>query len=357
MDFGELLRALRRNWIVFGVLLVVAFVGIAAVAVKGPSKYQSTVQLTMLNGPKINDVAGTDGNPYLSLDSGALATDVSLLTTNLSSAAAIKQLAALGVTETLTAAPSANATGPFIELTVEGPDKAHILQSMQTYISFTKQSWLQLQTSAGAPAGTIVSLQVIADPSPPTLALKSKAEMVGATGILLLVIAVVVPSMIESRRRRRRPKSAVSPEIMPRWPVATQDSLISADTDVLPALTDQMLREIESRSRIREMDSRPGIADIESRPGFGDLGSGPDFGDLDSASDFDDVDSASDFDEVDGVPALGADDTALRAGEEDIAVSESVADLPAAADGLIDDHDGTASAEEPDRVSPVVHSQ
>src|ERR1700744_6040545 len=58
MDVGELLALLRRRWAVLVPLLALTLVGIGGAWAKIPTQYQSQIQLTMLNAPKITDEPG-----------------------------------------------------------------------------------------------------------------------------------------------------------------------------------------------------------------------------------------------------------------------------------------------------------
>lgn len=227
MDFGALFHVLRRQWIalVLGLLLTVAA---TYVMVKdGPTEYQSTVQMTMLNGPKINATVGIDGNPYLGYNQ-TLSIDVDLLTRNLMSPEALAELKTLGVTGTVTAEIAPNATGPFMELLVTGKTMAQAASSMNTLISFSEQSWLQLQQQANAPADSIVALQLIAPPGAPTLAKKQKFELVGATLFLGLVCTLLLAAGVDAVRRRR-----TRVVVTPRHRTFREDP-----TDVFPAFSD-----------------------------------------------------------------------------------------------------------------------
>jgi hypothetical protein len=236
VDFGALFAVLRRQWIALVLGLLLTLAGTYVIAKDGPTEYQSTVQMTMLNGPKINATVGIDGNPYLGYNQ-TLSIDVDLLTRNLMSPEALANLKALGVTGSVTAEIAPNATGPFMELLVTGKTKAQAASEMNTLVSFSEQSWLQLQQQASAPADSIVALQLIAPPGAPTLAKKQKFELVGATLFLGLVFTVLLAAGVDAVRRRRfrvdtpRPRRAVR-EDRPR-------TFREDPTDVFPAFSDE----------------------------------------------------------------------------------------------------------------------
>ena len=203
MDVGEFFRLMRRRWLVTVPALVVTILATAAAAAAVPVQYETQVQMTLLNAPKITAEQGNYGNPYLAFDQ-ALLVDDDLLTRNLSSDAAGAQLAALGVTDQYTATIANNALGPFMLLTVTGTNKQHIMQSMQTLIQFSKRSWLRLQQSSSAPPGSIVGLGLIAPPSPPTPVIKRKIEVVAGVAILGLLATILLAAMVDGMIRRRR---------------------------------------------------------------------------------------------------------------------------------------------------------
>jgi hypothetical protein len=202
MDVGELLALLRRRWAVVVPMLALVIVGIAGAWAKIHTQYQSQAQLTMMNAPRITNEPGNDGNPYLAFDT-TLAVDVDFLARNVTSGASANQLAALGVTEGYTAAIADNALGPFMQLSVTGPNKQHVSQSMLVLIKFTEQRWYSLQKASAAPPGSIIGLSEIAPPSPPSPVFKRKIEAVAAVAILGLIATVLVAVVADSILRRR----------------------------------------------------------------------------------------------------------------------------------------------------------
>jgi hypothetical protein len=234
VDFGALFQVLRRQWIVLVLALLLTAGCTYAMAKDGPNEYQSIVQMTMLNGPKINATAGIDGNPYLGYNQ-TLSIDVDLLTRNLTSPDALGDLKALGVTGSVTAEIAPNATGPFMELEVTGKTRAQATREMNVLITFSKQRWQQLQQQANAPADSIVTLQLIAAPGAPTLAKKQKFELTGGVAILGLVLSLLLAAAVDAVRRRR---SAPVPRHRPRLSHAGTGIREDA-TDVFPAFSDE----------------------------------------------------------------------------------------------------------------------
>jgi hypothetical protein len=206
MNIGELIRMCRRRWLVAVSALVVVVIVTVGAWVGTPTKYQSSVQMTMLNSEAVTNSLGDLGNPYLSL-SQALSADVDLLTRLLTSDASAQQLAERGVTESYTAAFANNALGPFMLMTLTGPNRAHVSQAMNQLVTFAQQRWYNLQRSNYAPVNSIVRLVVIAPPSTPSPVRKTKIELVGGVfigGIVITLILVAVVDNVMGNRKRRR---------------------------------------------------------------------------------------------------------------------------------------------------------
>lgn len=193
MGIGRLVGRLGRLWLVVAVGFVILLTAGAYVAL--PTPYQSQVQLAM--------TAPTTGNPYLTFNS-ALDADVDLLSRSLTSQASAQQLQALGVSsKSYTASIPVNALGPFIELTVTGSNKAQVVKSMQTLITYTEQRWRALQVASSAPSDAMINLSLIAPASTPAASLKRKLEEVIGVAIVAIVIALLVGALVDGATRRR----------------------------------------------------------------------------------------------------------------------------------------------------------
>jgi uncharacterized protein involved in exopolysaccharide biosynthesis len=67
MDFGEMLRILRRRWIVATVGVLLTLVATAGAYIAWPNKYQSTDEITLVGSKSMANATGNGGNPYLSV--------------------------------------------------------------------------------------------------------------------------------------------------------------------------------------------------------------------------------------------------------------------------------------------------
>jgi capsular polysaccharide biosynthesis protein len=207
MSIRELIHLFRRHWILAPSAFLAAVLIAVATWVVTPTKYQSQVQMTMLNSEAETNQLGDLGNPYLAFSS-ALSADVDFLTRLLVSNDSAQQLHSLGVTETYTAAFANNALGPFMLITATGPNRAHVLNSINTLVSFAQSRWYQVQRAGNAPTKSIVRLTSITPPSNPAPVKKTKIELVGGVGVVSIVIAfILVVAVDNARRNRRRPNS------------------------------------------------------------------------------------------------------------------------------------------------------
>jgi capsular polysaccharide biosynthesis protein len=212
MDFGEMLRILRRRWIIAvvgGLLTVAATLG----AYKAwPNKYQSTDEITLIGSKSMANAAGNGGNPYLAV--ADLDPVASILAGNVSSDQAVKQLRALGVTYTYTAVVPQFAAGPFIQITVTGKVPALVSQQLPIVTRFTEQRLTQLQqeTAIPTPPNATLTTQEIVPPSTPSKVLKTKLEVVAGVFVLMFVGTLIVIAVVDNVRRRRAGKRRVTPE-------------------------------------------------------------------------------------------------------------------------------------------------
>lgn len=202
MDVSGLFALLRRRWRVLIPMLALTAIALAGAWIKIPTQYSSQVQLTMINAPKVTNEPGNDGNPFLAFDS-TLGIDVDFLARNITSSASGQQLAALGVTEQYTAGIAVGALGPFMQLSVTGSNKQHVMQSLNTVVEFTERRWTLLQRASSAPTNSIIGMSEIAPPSPPSPVHKRKIEAVAGVAIVGLILSILVTVLADSIIRRR----------------------------------------------------------------------------------------------------------------------------------------------------------
>jgi hypothetical protein len=175
-----------------------------------PTAYQSTAELSLIANRYMADQPANGNNPYVAVSSlGPLA---GILVGQLSSDQAAQQLKELGMTNGFTAEMPAFAAGPFVSLTVSGPNSRTVWNSMPIVIRYAQQSLQQLQESGnvGTPKDALIKAIVISPASSPRPVLKPKIEMVAGLAIAGLV-ALLLLSFGAEGRALRRPESLKMP--------------------------------------------------------------------------------------------------------------------------------------------------
>ncbi len=202
MDFGEMLRILRRRWIVATVGVLLTLVATLGAYKAWPNKYQSTAEITLVGSKSMANATGNGGNPYLSV--ADLDPVASILAGNVSSDQAVKQLRALGVTYTYTVEVPQFAAGPFLQITVTGKVPAEVLQQLPIVMRFTEQRMTQLQqeTAIPTPPNAILTTQMIVPPSTPSKVLKTKLELVAGVFVVFFVGTLIIIAIVDVRRRK-----------------------------------------------------------------------------------------------------------------------------------------------------------
>lgn len=225
MDFGEMFKIIRRRWLISVPAFALSLIVICGAWVALPTKYQSQIQLTLLDSRSVASAQGNAGNPYLDF-SPALDAVVDLLARNLSSDQSISQLKALGVTYPFTAGIATNAQGPFLALVVTGRSKVKIEQSIPIIVNFARQRLTAMQQASSAPESTLIQLVPIAPASAPTHVLKTKVEVVAGVGIICLVGSILLTFIVDTtltRRARRRTYPEAKAQPTPsRGPIGTR---------------------------------------------------------------------------------------------------------------------------------------
>lgn len=203
MDFAEAFRIIRRRWRVSVPVLVLTLIATVVTYLFWPTTYQSTAQISLIPSRIIADQPVNGNNPYVAVST--LNPLAAILAGELSSDQAVQQLNRLGMTNGFTAAVPPFAAGPFISLTVTGPNSNAVQDSMPIVIRFAQQRLRQLQESAPArtPGPAQIQAVVISPASSPQRVLKRKTELVAAVVIAGLVLLLVLSFQAEGRALRR----------------------------------------------------------------------------------------------------------------------------------------------------------
>ncbi|WP_433215824.1 Wzz/FepE/Etk N-terminal domain-containing protein [Dactylosporangium sp. CS-047395] len=214
MDLGEILRVLRKRWLVVVPMFVLALgLGVTAFFVV-PNTYESYTTVSLLSSSMKTEVAtkGND-NPFMTFDSSLIAT-ADFLGRSLQSTDSVEELKRQGVTEKYAVALADGAQGPFLTFTVTGSDKAHVLRSTATLAKFANERLTAIQQQNGVKTQDMIRMTEIVPPQTPETKAKKKIEIVlAATGgmiALTLLVTFVMESVSRNKARRQsgEPKSS-----------------------------------------------------------------------------------------------------------------------------------------------------
>lgn len=259
MDLAEVIRVIRARWYVMAPLLVLTIALTIGVDRAIPTKYQSTSSLSLLASQSAtagtSTIPGTR-NPFLNYNS-SLNDTADFLVRRMGSADAGNDLRTRGVTESFSVVLAAAAQGPFITLTVTGPDREHVLTSMNTLTQYTVDQLQAVQVQASVRPEDMIRSMVIVPPGPPAKQTKTKTQDVLLTAFGGLVIAFLATFMVESilvsrRRRRRRVPFGAEPDEFYDYDTGTQT--------VEPASTHSIERDAESAHGERPNTGTPSVA-------------------------------------------------------------------------------------------------
>jgi capsular polysaccharide biosynthesis protein len=203
MDFAEAFRVITRRWRLAVPVLVLTVIVVALVYVGWPTKYQSTAQLSLIANHYMADQPANGNNPYVAISTlGPLA---GILVGELSSDQAAQQLRKLGMTNGFTAAVPPFTAGPFVTLTVTGPNSLAVRDSMPIVVSFAQQRLQQLQKTGnvGTPEAALIQAIVISPPSSPQPVSKPKIELMAGVAIAGLLLLLLLSFEAEGRALRR----------------------------------------------------------------------------------------------------------------------------------------------------------
>ena len=197
MTTKELLGALLRRWYVLvGGLLVTVAICFGATQVV-PASYTTAVSVLLL--PPASPLA--EGNPYRALAGLQLAADV--LARAVTDTSTTNEIAPPAGSASYAVVRDGTTSGPILLVTTEDTSEAGALATLRAVLDTMPKTLADLQTEAGAPPESLLTMSVIANTDVAEKSLKSliRAVIVAATvgiGATLLLAAAVDGSM---RRR------------------------------------------------------------------------------------------------------------------------------------------------------------
>ncbi|WP_280695762.1 chain length determinant protein [Kitasatospora sp. GP82] len=204
----EVLRVIRKRWYV---TLPIVLITIALSAVANtvlPTTYQSQCSISLLNSPDVAAQAPNNGNPFLTF-SQALTVTADFLGRRLSSDESAKELKARGLTGEYGVKLADNAMGPFLTLTVTGPNPAQVEKSIAVLNTYAADQLKAIQAEQKAPAGSQIASTVIVPPQAPQAQTKTKLQSVALIALGGLAVAFLSGFVAENlagvlQRRRAR---------------------------------------------------------------------------------------------------------------------------------------------------------
>jgi len=199
MDLTASLRALRRQWILTGFLLVLTFVAGVAAWVKMPGPYQTQSMVVLVPSQQASKLNGN--NPYMSYGgSESVAGDIVLR--QVMDPATMTALASHGYTASYTVADDPTTSGPILDITVTGKNQALVENTLRGVTSEVQAKITALQSFL-TPANRITS-QVISFHPTATLQVSKKARTIVLIVGLGLVLTYALPQILDAEIRRRR---------------------------------------------------------------------------------------------------------------------------------------------------------
>lgn len=199
MDLTASLRALRRQWILTGFLLVLTFVAGVAAWVKMPGPYSTQSMVVLMPSQQASKLNGN--NPYMSYGgSENIAGDIVLR--QVMDPATMTALASRGYTASYTVADDPNTSGPILDITVTGKSRALVENTLHGVTNEVQSKVVALQSFL-TPANRITS-QVISFHPTATLEVSKKARTIVLLVGLGLVLTYALPQILDAEIRRRR---------------------------------------------------------------------------------------------------------------------------------------------------------
>jgi hypothetical protein len=217
MDLTASLRALRRQWILTSLLLLLTLAAGVAAWVKVPGPYSTKSMIALLPSQQASKINGN--NPYMSYGgSENVAGDIVLREVMDPSIASA--LAGRGYTGSYTIADDPNTSGPILDITVTASNK-NVAESTLRGVTNEVQTKLDSLQQFLLPANRITSMVVSFD-STATLEVSKKARGIVLIVGLGLVLTYVIPQIVDAEVTRRRGRRGTE-YVPPTGPPAGED--------------------------------------------------------------------------------------------------------------------------------------
>jgi hypothetical protein len=199
MDLTASLRALRRQWILTGFLLVLTFVAGVAAWVKIPGPYTTESMVVLI--PSKQEAKINGNNVYLSYGgSESVAGDI--VQRQVMDPATLTALYNKGYTGSYTIADDPATTGPILDIKVTGRSKSVVESTLSAVTAEVQSKLATLQQNL--PAANQITSMVASFDTSATLEVSKKARVVVLAVGLGLVLSYALPQILDGEIRRRR---------------------------------------------------------------------------------------------------------------------------------------------------------
>jgi capsular polysaccharide biosynthesis protein len=199
MDLAAAGRTLRKRWILTSFLFLLTLVAAAAAWVKIPGPYQAESMVVLYPSKQASKLNGN--NPLMSFG-GSLNVAGDIVLREVMAPGFVAKMAGKGYTSSYTVADDPNTTGPILDITVTGSNKAQVENTLQGVTAAVQQR-LNVIQSGYLPNNRITSGVVSTDPTASLLVSKKARNIVIIAG-LGLVLTFAIPQIVEGEASRRR---------------------------------------------------------------------------------------------------------------------------------------------------------
>lgn len=197
MTTKELLRVFLRRWyVVVAGLLVTAGLCVFAVRLVPPT-YTTAVSVLLL--PPTSTL-NAEGNPYRALAGLQLAADV--LARSVSDTETVNEIAPPTGTATYEVVRDVTTSGPILLVTTQDSTDSGALDTLHAVLQVMPERLATLQTSAGAPPESLLTMSVIANTDVAEVDRKSQIRAVIVAAVLGLALTMLLAAAIDGALRK-----------------------------------------------------------------------------------------------------------------------------------------------------------
>jgi hypothetical protein len=231
-----LLSIWRRRWLLASFMLMLALLGIVAVAVKLPRVYQTQAVIVLLPSHKVANQVGS-GNPYLSFNA-SLSTAAAVVSNAVEGPEEVSSLKSRGFGQSYTvtsestlsqsSASGATLPGPFIAVAVTGANKAGVESTLTGVVDEVSAMLKSIQ--AGIPQNGRISALSLSINQAPSLSISKTARSIVAIAIPLLLFALGIPVAVDALKVRSASRRAVATDATASTPATLRDEALLDST-------------------------------------------------------------------------------------------------------------------------------